>query len=54
MARDTSPALDAGLRIRPVAETARDTLAWLRVSGRPVSRAGLTPAEETELLSRLR
>ncbi|MCK2216271.1 epimerase [Actinomadura sp. ATCC 31491] len=54
MARDTSPTLDAGLRIRPVAETARDTLAWLRASGHPVSRAGLTPAEETELLSRLR
>ncbi|MER6582507.1 NAD-dependent epimerase/dehydratase family protein [Nonomuraea sp. NPDC001023] len=50
MARDTSATLAAGLRIRPVADTARDTLAWLRDSGHEVTRAGLTPDEETELL----
>ncbi|WP_214317705.1 NAD-dependent epimerase/dehydratase family protein [Nonomuraea sediminis] len=48
--RDTSATLAAGLRIRPVADTARDTLAWQRASGHTVSRAGLTPAEEADLL----
>ncbi|WP_043621558.1 NAD-dependent epimerase/dehydratase family protein [Nonomuraea candida] len=50
MARDTSATLAAGLSIRPVADTARDTLAWQRESGHTVSRSGLTPAEEAELL----
>ncbi|MFI7416129.1 epimerase [Nonomuraea sp. NPDC049684] len=50
MARDTSATLAAGLRIRPVADTARDTLAWLRDSGHEVTRAGLTPTEESTLL----
>ncbi|GII79725.1 reductase [Sphaerisporangium rufum] len=54
MAHDASAALAAGLRIRPVADTARDTLAWLRESGHQVSRSGLTSAEETELLHLLR
>ncbi|MFI6604710.1 NAD-dependent epimerase/dehydratase family protein [Nonomuraea sp. NPDC050536] len=48
--RDTSAALAAGLHIRPVADTARDTLAWQRASGHTVSRSGLTPAEEAGLL----
>ncbi|YCK39476.1 NAD-dependent epimerase/dehydratase family protein [Actinomadura sp. ATCC 39365] len=50
MARDTSATLAAGLRIRPVADTARDTLAWLRDSGHRVTRAGLTADEEADLL----
>lgn len=46
------PALDAGLRIRPLAETALDTLAWERELGLDRTRkAGLSPAEETELLA---
>ncbi|MFI9560211.1 NAD-dependent epimerase/dehydratase family protein [Nonomuraea endophytica] len=53
MARDTSATLAAGLRIRPVAGTARDTLAWLRESGHTVSRSGLTAADEAELLTML-
>jgi hypothetical protein len=58
LSRDVTPSLEAGLRIRPLAETARDTAAWLAAGhapvvdehtpgGRPV---GLTPAEESELL----
>ena len=35
--RDTSPALAAGLTLRPLAETARDTLRWVRASGGPIS-----------------
>ncbi|WP_327086333.1 epimerase [Nonomuraea sp. NBC_01738] len=53
MARDTSAILAAGLRVRPVADTARDTLAWLRASGHEVSRSGLTAPEEAELLREL-
>ena len=30
MAHDVQPSLDAGLTVRPLAETTRDTLAWLR------------------------
>jgi 2'-hydroxyisoflavone reductase len=49
-------AIDAGLRFRPLAETARDTLAWARESGAelvtqtPYGSAGLDPAREAELL----
>jgi 2'-hydroxyisoflavone reductase len=49
-------AVDAGLSFRPVAETARDTLAWARESGAglvtetPYGAAGLDPAREAELL----
>ncbi|MFI7705844.1 NAD-dependent epimerase/dehydratase family protein [Nonomuraea sp. NPDC049480] len=50
MTRDTSATLAAGLHIRPVPETARDTLAWQGESGHTVSRSGLTAAEEAELL----
>ncbi|MFI6811718.1 epimerase [Nonomuraea sp. NPDC050328] len=53
MARDTSATIDAGLRIRPVADSARDTLTWLRESGHVVSRSGLTAEEEDDLLSLL-
>ncbi|QPF76556.1 epimerase [Roseateles sp. DAIF2] len=52
----TERALAAGLRIRPLAETVADTLAWWR--GLPegeqgFSKAGLSPAREAELLARL-
>jgi 2'-hydroxyisoflavone reductase len=49
-------AVAAGLRFRPLAETARDTLAWARESGAelvtqtPYGSAGLDPAREAELL----
>jgi 2'-hydroxyisoflavone reductase len=48
-------ARDAGLVQRPLAETVRDTLAWLAT--RPADhqwRAGLTPEREAELLQRWR
>ncbi|GAA5142645.1 SDR family oxidoreductase [Nocardioides marinquilinus] len=49
-ARDASPSLDAGLVVRPVAETARDTLAWLRE--RPeVRRTGLSREHEQQVLA---
>jgi 2'-hydroxyisoflavone reductase len=51
MSRDVSPALDAGLVVRDVAETAKDTLAAIRAAGREDQlKAGLTPDEEAELL----
>lgn len=51
LARDTAPALAAGLRARPVGDTARDALATERALGLDRERrAGLTPVEEAELL----
>jgi nucleoside-diphosphate-sugar epimerase len=53
---NVAKAIDAGLRFRPLAETARDTLAWARESGAelvtqtPYGSAGLDPAREAELL----
>jgi nucleoside-diphosphate-sugar epimerase len=60
MTRDSSPALAAGLRMRDVATTARDTLAWL-VGGRDAGeweaadreaagRHGLRPDDEAAVL----
>lgn len=54
--QDTAPAEAAGLRVRPIAETAADTLAWLRAgdlgTANPrVGRAGLDPDKEKELLA---
>ena len=46
--RDTSPACAAGLTVRPLAQTARDTLAWARSVGGMVT--GLTADEESEAL----
>jgi 2'-hydroxyisoflavone reductase len=44
-------AVAAGLRFRPLEETARDTLAWARETDHPlVGGAGLEPAREAELL----
>lgn len=49
-AHDVRPSLEAGLTIRPLAETARDTLAWLEATpDAPVSGLGLD--RERELLA---
>ncbi|MEA2391387.1 MAG: hypothetical protein QOK31_1496 [Solirubrobacteraceae bacterium] len=57
---DVSRAVGAGLSFRPVAETARDTLDWLRANaGKPrpalpgvqLPQAGMDPARERELLA---
>jgi len=54
---DHRAALAAGLRLRPLADTVRDTLAWWRALP-PVqqvfSKAGLTRAREAELLAAIR
>lgn len=51
-ARDTAPAAAAGLRTRPVADTARDAAAHERtLDPDRTRRAGLTPAEEAALLT---
>lgn len=55
-AGDVSRALAAGLKLRPVAETLRSTLAWEQ-SLAPAGRTGspvLTPERETQLLARWR
>ena len=46
---DVSAAFAAGLTTRPLAVTARDTLAWLR-SDQEAGRTGLTRAEENDLI----
>lgn len=52
VAHDWSPSREAGLVVRPIGETARDTLAWLRATpGAPVT--GLTREEEREVLASL-
>ncbi len=50
MNHDLGATFDAGLTTRPIADTARDTLAWLR-SEPAYKRTGLTLAEEAELLT---
>jgi nucleoside-diphosphate-sugar epimerase len=47
--RDTAPAREAGLNVRAVSETARDTLDWLRASNGPI--VGLQPDEESDVLA---
>jgi len=58
--QDTTAAERAGLRTRPVTESVRDTLAWLRAGGAEeaartanprTTRAGLDPDREKELLA---
>jgi nucleoside-diphosphate-sugar epimerase len=50
MAHDVTSSLEAGLTIRPFAETARDTLAWLGAT--PDAKVtGLTRDEEQEVLA---
>jgi 2'-hydroxyisoflavone reductase len=52
--RDTAPAAKAGLVCRPVADTARGALAHERtLDPSRIRGAGLTPAEEAELLNRM-
>jgi 2'-hydroxyisoflavone reductase len=53
LSRDVSASLESGLRTRDVAETARDTLEWLRGPGAsPGNGAGLTPTDEGALLEK--
>jgi 2'-hydroxyisoflavone reductase len=53
MAHDVTSSLEAGLKIRPFAETTRDTLAWLRAT--PDAKVtGLTRDEEQEVLGAVR
>ncbi|NYI44695.1 nucleoside-diphosphate-sugar epimerase [Nocardioides aromaticivorans] len=53
LAHDARPALDAGLVVRSVAETARDTRAWLESD--PAARiGGITREREADLLARWR
>ncbi len=48
---DTSKAINAGLSFRPLAETARDTLAWERMrEGESELKAGMNSEREKELL----
>jgi 2'-hydroxyisoflavone reductase len=51
MAVDVRRALDAGLEIRPVADTARDTWEWVRTLDDPPGSAGLDRAKERSLLA---
>lgn len=52
LSHDVEPSLAAGLTLRPVEDTARDTLAWLRATpDAPVT--GLTRAEEAAVLAAL-
>ena len=52
LAMDPGRALDEGLRVRPVAETAADVLAWTRgLRDGPARRIGIDPGREVELLS---
>ncbi|MDQ2986812.1 MAG: NAD-dependent epimerase/dehydratase family protein [Armatimonadota bacterium] len=47
---DVTRALAAGLELRAVGDTVRDTVAWHRSRGEHEWKAGLTPAEEALLL----
>ena len=48
---DAGRARSESLEPRPLADTARDTLAWDRERGTPEMRAGLSPDRERELLA---
>jgi 2'-hydroxyisoflavone reductase len=51
---DTAKARQAGLRIRPLLDTIRDTLAWDLARGGPApGNQGLSAAEEARILARL-
>ena len=52
LAHDWSPSRDAGLTARPIAETARDTLEWLRATPDAVV-TGLTREQERQVLDSL-
>jgi 2'-hydroxyisoflavone reductase len=51
MARDVSTTVAAGLAVRPLEDTARDTLAWLRANP-DATVTGLTAEEHRDLLHR--
>ncbi|HEV6953917.1 MAG TPA: NAD-dependent epimerase/dehydratase family protein [Promicromonospora sp.] len=53
MTHDVTASLAAGLTTRPFAETARDTLAWLRATP-DATVTGLSRAEEQEVLAAVR
>ncbi len=50
LAHDPTPSFEAGLRVRPIADTARDTLAWLRATP-DAARTGLSPDGEDRVLA---
>ncbi|MEZ7006409.1 NAD-dependent epimerase/dehydratase family protein [Streptomyces sp. AD55] len=55
---DSGRAVAAGLRCRPVADSVRDTWAWLAADGRPVTHPrwaehGITPEKEAKILASL-
>jgi nucleoside-diphosphate-sugar epimerase len=54
MTRDASAALAAGLRPRPLADTAADTLEWLADQPDATARCGLAAADEADVLRRWR
>jgi nucleoside-diphosphate-sugar epimerase len=49
-AHDVQPSLDAGLTVRPLADTTRDTLAWLEATPEAVV-SGISLTRERELLA---
>ena len=49
LARDAAPALEAGLVVRPIAQTARETLAWLQAHP-DAARTGLSREHERRVL----
>lgn len=49
-AHDPAPSIAAGLRLRPVAETARDTLAWLRATP-DAATTGMSREKEAAVLT---
>lgn len=53
MARDSAASVEAGLRIRDLADTARDTLAWERSAAPEPNEAdgGISPEREAKLLA---
>ena len=53
MAHDVTPSLAAGLRLRPLAETARDTLAWVRATPSAVGHRPDLPRGGRAILSAL-
>ncbi|WP_370247348.1 NAD-dependent epimerase/dehydratase family protein [Nocardioides sp.] len=51
MRHDPAPSEATGLRWRPIADTARDTLTWSRAAGPAAVRTGLTRDEERAVLA---
>jgi nucleoside-diphosphate-sugar epimerase len=49
--RDAGASLGAGLAVRDLAETARDTLSWYAAAGEPDLSSGLKPEEESAILA---